>query len=144
LEIIKIRDRVQSGGNIILKIIEYGCSNINLIGSEVYKCILLWDFVNKTFIGSEVFTPLAVKNAVFWNLMTCDSCKNLLFLRSVLRLLVIANVVPSSPILVTLMVEAILSSETSVLTGATRRFFPGDGVLQGVYSPFSLKQRKVL
>jgi hypothetical protein len=37
------------------------------------------------------------------------------FLRSVCRLLVNASVVPSSPILVTLMVEARCSSETSVL-----------------------------
>jgi predicted hotdog family 3-hydroxylacyl-ACP dehydratase len=36
------------------------------------------------------------------------------FLRSVRRLLVTANVVPSSPILVTLMKEALRSSETSV------------------------------
>jgi hypothetical protein len=43
------------------------------------------------------------------------------FLRSVLRLLVTANVVPSSPILVELMMEAKRSSETSVLTRATRR-----------------------
>jgi hypothetical protein len=34
-------------------------------------------------------------------------------------LLVIANVVPSSPILVTLMIEALHSSETLVLTRAT-------------------------
>jgi hypothetical protein len=36
-----------------------------------------------------------------------------------LRLLVTANVVPSSPILVTLMIEAMDSSETSVPTTAT-------------------------
>jgi hypothetical protein len=36
-------------------------------------------------------------------------------------LLVIASVVPSSPILVTLMKEALSSSETSVLTRAARR-----------------------
>jgi hypothetical protein len=40
----------------------------------------------------------------------------LAFLRSVRRLLVAAYVVPSSPILVTLMKEALCSSETSVLT----------------------------
>jgi hypothetical protein len=37
------------------------------------------------------------------------------FLRSVRRLLVTANVTPSSPILVTLVIEALRSSETSVL-----------------------------
>jgi hypothetical protein len=37
------------------------------------------------------------------------------------RLLVTVNVVTSSPILVTLMMEALSSSETSVLTRATRR-----------------------
>jgi hypothetical protein len=42
------------------------------------------------------------------------------FLRSVRRLLITANVL-SSPILVTLMMDAIRSSETSVLTRATRR-----------------------
>jgi hypothetical protein len=42
-------------------------------------------------------------------------------LRSVRRLLVTASVVPSSPILVILMKEALSSSETPVLTRATRR-----------------------
>jgi hypothetical protein len=41
------------------------------------------------------------------------------FLRSVRRLLVTASVVPSSPILITLMKEAVTSSERSVLTTAT-------------------------
>jgi hypothetical protein len=50
-------------------------------------------------------------------------------LRSVLRLLVTADVVPSTLILVTLMMEAIRSSETSVLTRATRRNMPKEGIL---------------
>jgi hypothetical protein len=47
----------------------------------------------------------------------------------VLRLLVNANVVPSSPIPVTVMTEVILSSETSVLTRAARRNVPENGIL---------------
>jgi hypothetical protein len=50
---------------------------------------------------------------------------------SVLRLLATANVVPSSPILVTLMMEAICSSETSVLRRAKQCNIPEEGILHG-------------
>jgi hypothetical protein len=46
-----------------------------------------------------------------------------------LRLLVNAYVVPSSPIRVTLMMKAINSSETSVLTRTIRRNIPEDDTL---------------
>jgi hypothetical protein len=57
----------------------------------------------------EVFTAVIMKNCVFWDVTPCGSCKNrrLVFLRSVRRLLVTASVVPSSPILVILMKEAL-------------------------------------
>jgi hypothetical protein len=58
------------------------------------------------------------------------------FLRSVHRLLVTANV-PRSPILVTLVKEMVNSSETSILTRVTRRNILEDAIPQWMYVEFT-------
>jgi hypothetical protein len=66
-----------------------------------------------------------MKNAVFWDVTPCGSSKNGRFGGN--HLLVTADT-PSSLIPFTLMMAAIHSSETSVLTRARRRHSPEDGI----------------
>jgi hypothetical protein len=48
------------------------------------------------------------------------------------QLLITANAVPSSPILVTLMMDTLCSSKTSVLARAKWHNFPEDSIIYGV------------
>jgi hypothetical protein len=54
---------------------------------------------------------------------------HLAFLCNLVRLLVIANVLPSLPILATVIIEAICSSETSVLTRRIQCNIPEDDII---------------
>jgi hypothetical protein len=81
----------------------------------------------------KVFTAVTMENAVPWHVLPCSSCKNRRFgespplrktlLRSLLQLLVTANLVASELILFVLMMGAIRCPETSVLIKATWRHF---------------------
>jgi hypothetical protein len=87
-------------------------------------------YVSATDRGRLIFCNIwgFHSGVVFWDLTPCGSCKTRRFGGS--YSLVTADAVPSSPILFTLIMEAIRSSETSVLIRTTRRKIPGDDVLR--------------
>jgi hypothetical protein len=69
---------------------------------------------------SELGTPLSV--TINWNTLRESTVRN------IFQLLITANIVSSPLILFTIMMEAISSSETHVLTRATGRHITEDGI----------------
>jgi hypothetical protein len=99
---------------------------------------------NVSNVRFAVFTTVTMKNTVFWDVSRVTLVRtDIVFLRSLRRLLVTANI-PSPPILVTMIVEAIRSSETSFFQ-EPHSLLEADGMLtKCVCTMLRLKQRRLM
>jgi hypothetical protein len=102
-------------------------------------------------IRFEIFMAVTMKNAAFWNVMPWCSCNNQRFGGMYLlhhlgvknqELLVAFYIIPSALIPSTSMMEAVHSSEMSVLTRTTLCRIQEDGILHSVCLIYFLSSQK--
>jgi hypothetical protein len=97
-----------------------------MVSSGILRCVALV----KTDVSEKLSASFIRVTRIYELRTTLAVTSNRRVLRSVRRLLVTASVVPTSPVLVILMKEALSSSETSVLTRTTWRNILEDDILQ--------------
>jgi hypothetical protein len=89
-----------------------------------------WMLRRVALVRTDVSEEISCEEMLACHTIICHNICHIVFLHSVHLLLHTPNVVPSSPILVTLMMEAIRSSETTVIKRVARRNILEEGILQ--------------